>query len=75
MNSEVAVTDPKKAGPVYRPQATSDSPMEDYQTVHPGILAQPEFPFLPAGLKIARVEEYNRLKRELEKARETKQML
>ena len=49
--------------------------MEDYQTVHPGILAQPEFPFLPAGLKIARVEEYNRLKRELEKARETKQML
>ena len=49
--------------------------MKDYQTVHPGVLAQPEFPFLPAGLKIARVEEYNRLRRELEKARETKQML
>mmetsp|Transcript_28549 Transcript_28549/g.38081 ORF Transcript_28549/g.38081 Transcript_28549/m.38081 type:complete len:184 (-) Transcript_28549:2085-2636(-) len=50
-------------------------PLEDYQTVHPNVLAQPDFNFLPAGLKIARVEEYHRLKAELSKTRETRQVL
>jgi len=40
--------------------------------VHPGLIAQPEFPFLPAGLKIARINDYHRLRRELAKTQEAK---
>jgi len=74
LNTNFAIADRAKAS-VFTPKVNEDSRPEDYQTVDPGLLAQPEFPFLPAGIKIARIEEYHRLKRELEKSKEVRRML
>ena len=57
---------------VYKPK---EQQREDYQTIHPGVIGQPDFNFLPAGMKIARIDEYHRVKRELEKTREIREML
>lgn len=75
LNSEVAISDPAKSPRVFQPTQTDDKPIEDYQSVHPNVLAQPDFRYLPAGLKIARVEEYYRINRELAKTREVRNML
>ena len=72
LNSEVAICDVSKSE-VFRPK--DHSAREDYHTVHPNILAQADFQFLPAGMKIARIEEYERMKNELRKTREIKEML
>ena len=72
LNSEVAICDVSKSE-VFQPK--DHSAREDYHTVHPNILAQADFQFLPAGLKIARIEEYERMKNELRKTREIKEML
>ena len=65
LNSEIAIADPNKCGRVYKPTKSVDQSLEDYETVHPGLIGQPDFSFLPAGLKMARIEEFNRVKREL----------
>lgn len=76
LNSEVAIADPRKSSRAFVPKQSSDySTLEDYQTVDPGVLAQPDFTYLPAGLKIARIEEYHRLKRELAKTKEVRAAL
>ena len=72
LNAEVAIFDSKK-GQAFSPK--DHTQMKDYQTVDPGVIAQPDFPFLPAGMKIARIEEYNRMKSELSKTREVREML
>ena len=72
LNTEVAICDPAKAE-VFKPKDFSKK--EDYQTVHPDLIAQPDFQFLPAGMKIARIEEYERMKTELRKTREMREML
>lgn len=75
LNSEIAIADPKVSKRAFTPTYTDDAALEDYQTVDPNIIAQPDFPYLPAGLKIARIEEYHRLNRELEKTKEVRQAL
>ena len=74
LNSEVAICDASKAE-VYKAKDFSAQTKQDYHTVHPNILAQVDFQFLPAGMKIARIEEYERMKSELKKTREIKGML
>ena len=72
LNADVAICDSDKAQ-VFKPKDYSRN--ADYQTVHPNVIAQPDFPFLPAGVKIARIEEYNRMKSELRKTRDVREML
>lgn len=71
LNEEVAILDPERMQ-VYKPK---ERQREDYQTIHPGVIGQPDFNFLPAGLKMARIDSYHRLKNELEKTREIREML
>jgi hypothetical protein len=74
LNTNFAIADKAKAT-IFNPKVTEDTRPEDYQTVHHGILSQPDFAFMPAGTKIARIEEYHRMKRELAKAQEVRMML
>jgi len=64
LNSSIAIADSNKAS-VFKPKVTKNSHPADYETVDPGVIAQPDFAFLPAGMKIARIEEYRRMKLEL----------
>ena len=75
LNAEVAVVDPKKCTRSFVPTKTSDAPLQDYQTVDPLLLAQPQFRYLPAGLKIEMIEDYHRQVRELEKTKEARTKL
>ena len=72
LNTEVAICDSSK-GQAFNPKDYTQ--MLDHQTVDPMVIAQPDFPFLPAGMKIARIEEYNRMKSELKKTRDVREML
>lgn len=72
LNATVAISDPAKET-VFKPNA--DRGLKDYQTVDPNVLAQADFPFIPAGMKIARVEEYHRMNSELKKTKELREML
>ena len=74
LNKQIAISDPSKQA-AFNPEKTGGRPLADYETVDPGVLAQPEFQFMPAGWKIAKIEEYHRMRRELEKTKETREML
>ena len=47
----------------------------DFKTVNPGILARPEFNFLPASAKLNRFQTYHSLRDELSRTRELKSIL
>jgi len=53
LNSELSIEITK-----LKPLSLSKSIVHDYQTVHPNIIARPEFPFLPASFKLQRVNEH-----------------
>lgn len=74
LNAPIAITDSQKEK-VFRPRFSSDSALKDYQTVDPGVLSQPDFPYIPAGMKLERVEDYHRMNNELKKTKELRMML
>jgi len=73
LNTEVAIMDSEKEQ-VFQPRQKMNND-EESKTVHPNIISQADFQFLPAGMKIARIEEYERMKYELRKTREVREML
>ena len=74
LNSEVAIKDPTKGQTLVSPEVQSKK-LEDYQTLDPLVIAQPDFIYLPAPQKLAMIEKYHALKRELEKTRDMKKLL
>ena len=71
LNKQIAIADPSKQA-AFNPEKTGGRPLKDYETVDPGVLAQPDFQFMPAGWKIAKIEEYHRMRSELAKTKETR---
>lgn len=71
LNAEVSIAGPTKS-PTFKVSTLS---ADDYQTVHPNVIAKPQFPFLPASYKLQRITSYHALKDELDKVKQLKNTL
>ena len=71
LNTEIAIRDPSKVGS----QPSGPEPLEDCQTVDPGVIAQPDFIYLTAAEKIGRIEDYHKLKQQLKVTKQLREMI
>lgn len=72
LNTDVVIRDPSKVEVL---KLKDRSETEDYQTVDSGVLAQPDFPYLPAFAKLQRIEQHKQAKAALKQTRELKTLL
>lgn len=71
LNAEISIAGPTKTKAINLKNLEN----EDYQTVHPNVIASPEFPFMPAAYKLRRIEDYKGMKNELHRVKALKTLL
>ena len=60
LNTEVAIKNTSKSTSASQ-SLENDKPLQDYETVDPGVIAQPDFKYLTVAEKIGKIEDYHKL--------------
>ena len=61
LNTEVSIKNTSKSTSASQ-SFGNDRSRQDYETVDPGVIAQPDFKYLTVAEKIGRIEDYHKLK-------------
>ena len=61
LNTEVSIKNTSKSTSASQ-SFGNDRSLQDYETVDPGVIAQPDFKYLTVAEKIGRIEDYHKLK-------------
>ena len=71
LNTDVVIKDPKKVE-FFKLREIEKS---EYKTIEPGVIAQPDFQYLPAFAKLNRLDDHRTAKDQLQKTKEIRAML